>query len=250
MAGMTYSGWVTAVNSLLQIEPPNDGTFDPASATPTNDPNFNGYIATAILNTETRLQRDLDLLGCYVTDSSGSLTADARSFMLPTGSGTYQVVTQVSVKVGTAWQAPLTPVSRDFLEAVYPADAALASPSVPLYWCPVDQVSILVGPAPDITYPVKVVGTQRLTPLSATATSNFLTLTFPDLYLAASMVEWSGYQRDYGAQSDDPKLAVSWEQRYQDLLKGADIEEARKKFQSTGWQPRQPTQIPPQASQA
>jgi hypothetical protein len=57
------------------------------------------------------------------------------------------------------------------------------------------------------------------------------------------------YQRDYGVQSDDPKLGPSWEEKYKALLAGASIEELRKKFAAQGSGSRfpSPIQTPPQS---
>ena len=235
---MNYSAWVTAVNDLIQIVPAN--ALTPASATPTGQVSFDAYIPTAIVNAETRLQRDLDLLNCYVTDSSSTLTAGMRQFTLPTDVGIFQVVSQVALIIGGVKQPAMTPVSRDYLAQVYPSDIIISTPSLPIYWCPRDQVSINVGPAPDAAYGVEIVGTQRLNPMSSTNTSNFLSINFPDLYLYSSMIEWSGFQRDYGSQSDDPKMALSWATLYQETLKSANVEEARKKFMSQGSSSRLP----------
>lgn len=111
----------------------------------------------------------------------------------------------------------------------------------PLYWCPNDEVSALIAPVSDIPLQAEIVGTMRLIPLSSSNTSNFLSTYLSDLYLAAVMIFMSGYQRDFGQQSDDPKLAVSWEAQYQVLLRSAEIEEARKKFADMFPRPSKPT---------
>lgn len=240
---MDYPTWTANCIELLQVATPQATGYAPATAAPSGVFNFDSYVGTVIANTEIRMQRDLDLLACYVTDTTGVFTPGNRSFTLPVDSGIFQVVTQVSTIIGGATQAPIIPAARDYLEAVYPSDVAVGSPSLPLYWCMVDQTSILVGPAPDQAYGVKVVGTQRMTPISASNPTNFLSINLPDMYMAASMVEWSGWERNYGASSDDARQAVSWEGRYQEILKSASIEELRKKFMSTGWQPRQPSPL-------
>ena len=51
----------------------------------------------------------------------------------------------------------------------------------------------------------------------------------------ASMIYISGYQRNFGRQSDDPAMAQSYESQYQALLKSAVTEEVRKKYESAGW---------------
>lgn len=153
---------------------------------------------------------------------------DATSTDIATvvGNGIYIVCTQVRL----TGQPPLEPVTRDFLDYSWPSDASLGSDILPVQWCPNDQSNILVGPAPATALGFEVVGTMRIPQLSPENYQNFLTLQFPDLYVAASMVFFSGFQRDFGAQSEDPKMAQSWESQYQTLKSGATVEEARKQF--------------------
>ena len=246
---MLYSDWVTQVVEIFQIMNVTSPSFVPASAAPTTSPDFNNIIPAAITYTEQRIQRELDLLGTVVTDSTGMLTANQKSFTLPTSNSiVFQVVQQVIPVVSGVRQKPMLPVSRDYLEASWPIETAASTPSVPTMWCPVDQTSILVAPPPDTTYSVLVTGTKRVAPLSATNTSNFLTLVVPDLYTACSCIFLCGYQRDFGAQSSDPQQALSWENIYNGLLKSAVTEEFRKKVQSAGWSTRQPNPVasPPQ----
>ena len=59
----------------------------------------------------------------------------------------------------------------------------------------------------------------------------------------ASLVFIAAYQRNFSASSDDPNMAVNYEKTYQTLLKGAMVEEARKKFNSAGWTPLSPAAV-------
>jgi hypothetical protein len=59
----------------------------------------------------------------------------------------------------------------------------------------------------------------------------------------ASMIFISGYQRNFGRQSDDPQMAQSYETQYMTLLKGATVEEFRKKYQSSGWTSMSPSPV-------
>jgi hypothetical protein len=61
--------------------------------------------------------------------------------------------------------------------------------------------------------------------------------------IMASMVYVSAYQRNFGRQSDDPAMAQSYEGQYQALLKGAAVEEARKKFEASGWSSQSPSPV-------
>ena len=97
------------------------------------------------------------------------------------------------------------------------------------------QNTILLGPWPDTVYSVQVVGTIRPASMSSTNQTTFISLYLPDLLIMASMVYISAYQRNFsGMAANDPQMPVSYESQYQTLLKGAMVEEARKKFQSTG----------------
>jgi hypothetical protein len=79
--------------------------------------------------------------------------------------------------------------------------------------------------------------------LSATNTTTFISLYLPDVFIMASMIYISAYQRNFGRMSDDPQMAQSYEAQYQTLLKGAVVEEARKKFESSGWTSQSPSPV-------
>jgi hypothetical protein len=183
-----------------------------------------------------------------VRDSSGVLSTNNRNFTLPTSIGTFVVVVGMNVitPAGTAPDAgtrfPLVPVSRDYLDYVWPSVTGAARP---VAYAPVTQSAFVVGPWPDAGYVVEVIGTQRPAPLSAGNTTTFLSVNLPDLFLAASMVFASGYQKNFGAQADDPKMATSWESQYQTLKASAMVEDLRKKLQSTGWSSQMPSPLTP-----
>src|SRR5262249_53305267 len=96
---------------------------------------------------------------------------------------------------------------------------------------------------PDAAYTLEAVGTIRPAPLSATNTSTFLTNNLPDLWFAATMIFMSGYIQNFGSQSDNPQLAVSWAAIYDKLFSSANVEEMRKKYASGAWGSLQPTPI-------
>lgn len=221
---MNYSNWIITVCGLLEYE-----VVDVESATPTGVASFDSCIPAAIDYTENRIQRDLNLISTQIT-SQGAMAANLRRVTLPTSVGVYIVCSQICPFVAGVRQQPLEPVTRDYLDFAWPSDASPGAGILPVQWCPDDQATILVGPAPDQNYTFEAVGTMRVVQMSAANTTNFLSLQLPDLYVAASMVWWSGFQRDFGSQSDDPKLATSWEEQYQTLLKGATVEEIRKQY--------------------
>lgn len=220
---MDYAGWITTVCTLLEYT-----VVDANSATPTGTV-FDSVYPSAIEYTENRIQRDLDLLSSQST-ATGTLQPNTRIANLPvTNRGEYIVVQQVRLVIDDDGQAPLENVSRETLDFIWPSDNSIALSVLPQQWTTRNQNSIMVGPAPASATTFEVVGTTRVIELASDNTSNNLTDLFPDLYVAASMVWFSGYQRDFGSQSDDPKVAQSWESQYQTLLSTAMSEEKRKK---------------------
>lgn len=238
MAGYLYSDYVSAVGDALQAP-----VADATSATPFSDASYNTWLPRAIEAGEQRIYRELDLLFTRATDASGSLTSNQRQFTLPVTQGAFVVVEEVAVFSPAGTRILLLPVSKPYIDACWPTNTPAFTPSVPSVWCPYNQTTIFVGPAPDTTYGMEITGTVRPAALSNTNTSTVLTVNLPDLFLAATMVSWCGFQRDYGAQSDDPRSALSWEAAYQAALKSAGLEEVRKKFQTQGWSSKLPSPV-------
>ena len=225
-----YNGYYSQTANLLVVST--------AASNPTLG-NFNTMLSGAIDYAEQRIYRELDLLVTRVTDSSASATPNVRNFTLPISVGTYLVVEQINIITpstalsSNGQRVPLVNTSRDFIDVVYPSN--LQKQMVPQFFAMQDNANIILGPAPDRAYAIEVIGTQRPTPLSSVNTTTFLTQTLPDLFMAASMVYAYGYQRDFSAQSDDPRASQSWENQFQTLLKSANLEELRKRYFSAGW---------------
>jgi hypothetical protein len=202
---------------------------------------------------EQRCYREIDMLDARIVDATGSLTAGSRSFTLPQSVGRFVVVEQINVIVpSTATLAtggvrvPLTPISRDGLDNLWPSETPLPAPSIPEFVAPLTSQIYRVGPSPDANYQVEVEGTGRPSPLSATNTTTLLSLYLPDLFFAACMVVAAAYQKNFGASSDDPKMAQSWEAQYDIAAKSAMTEEFKKKFSGSAWSPMAtPTEAAP-----
>lgn len=216
------------------------------------DPDFVAIEPSIIDYAEQRCYREGDFLSTIIRDSSSALTANSRNFTLPSGQGRFvttqgfNVYTPVS---STTTRNQLVPTTRDFLDATWPSESASTTPSIPANYAMITDQTIIVGPPPDANYMVEVIGTIRPIPLSATNTTTFLSLYLPDLFFAASMVFASGYQKNFGSQSDDPRMAASWESQYQLLKESAFTEEFRKKYQSVSWSSMSmsPIATPPRA---
>ncbi len=234
----TYSQYVTDLATLLVV--------------PENDAGFVNDLPYIIDDAEQRIYRELDILNTVVRDTGGNLTANSRTFTLPQTNGRFVVTESMNVftPVGTFTNRnQLIPVSREFLDAVWGNEAAAASPSVPAYYAMITDQVVIVGPPPDAAYTMEVVGTIRPTPLSAVNTTTYLSLYLPDLFMAASMVRGSAFQKNWGAATDDPKMAMTWEEHYQKLVASANIEEQRKRYASQAWTSKQPAPVatPPRA---
>lgn len=203
------------------------------------DTNLATMVPGMIDYSEQRIYRELNLLSNQVRDSANNLTANSRTFPLPSTFGRFVVVQDVNVitPVGAGssngTRNTLNPCALAMLDFLYPSETAPSSTSVPQLFAMVDQNTIAVGPSPDTTYNVEVIGTIRPTPLSAANSSTFLTSYLPDLFIAASMVFGSGYTRDFSAIGDNPQMGASWESQYQKLLASATAEEIRKKYNAT-----------------
>jgi hypothetical protein len=107
----------------------------------------------------------------------------------------------------------------------------------------IDERAFSLGPWPDAVYTLEIVGPYPPPTLSSVDTTTFISQYLPDLFLMASMIFVSGYQRNFGRQSDDPAMSQSYESQYQALLRGATVEEYRRKFQASGWTSLSPSPV-------
>ena len=213
-----------------------------------DNPEFLTILPQMIVYAELRMYRDLDFLFTSGSTTAYSLTAGSRTLNVNADTfpyGTLVVPEQINVLVGStdpdlAQRVPLLPTTKEFLDAVY-GSGAVTNRGVPQYWVPFDDYTFLVGPYPDQSYTVELIGTYRPNSLSSTNLETFISKNLPDLMIMASMIYISGYQRNFGRANDDPQMAVTYESQYQALLKGAAIEEARKKFEAAGWSSQSPS---------
>lgn len=210
------------------------------------DPNFIQIFPQAISYAEDRLYRELDLLST-VTRDSAPLTTSNRNFTLPQNNGRFVVTNGFSVITPSTTAVPdngtrtqMIPVSRDYLDAVW---GSVTGTGLPTLYAPITDQQFIVGPWPDAAYTIEVVGTIQPAPLSSSNPTTFLSLYMPDLLTAAVMIFMSGYQRDFGAQSDDPAQAQSWSGQYDKLFASANVVEMRKKYASGAWSSLSPTPI-------
>ena len=221
--GLTYTDYVNQIATL--------------AVTQTTDPNLIIILPQTITYAENRIYRDLDLLTTVKRSSSYTIAAGTRNITVPVGD--FVTVQEVNIilpagttNAETGTRSPLIPTTKEFLDYVYPS---VSNSDIPQYFAMLTQSNMVVGPWANNTYYAEVVGTYRPDSLSAVNTTTFISQYLPDLLIMASMIYVSGYQRNFGRQSDDPAMAQSYENQYQTLLKGSLVEEFRKKFQAGGW---------------
>jgi hypothetical protein len=210
------------------------------------DTNFLAIFPSLLDYAEQRMYRELDLLAT-VTRQTGLLTINSRDFTLPTTSGRFVTTQGINIITPSSQTVPNSgtrnqciPVSRDYMDAIWPSTTGSG---VPQNYAMITDQTVVFGPAPAAAYTAEVIGTIRPTPLSADNTTTYLTLYLPDAFFAAGMIFGTGWQKNFGAQADDPKMAVSWETQYQALMGSANVEEQRKRYASGAWGPMSPTPI-------
>jgi hypothetical protein len=229
--GLTYSQYVTQIATMAVVAE--------------NDPAFVEILPQMITYAENRMCRDLDFLFTSTALTGYACTMGTRSITIPEGTIVVSEQINIITPAGTAdpnsgTRVPCLPTTKEFLDAVYGASAYTG---VPQYFVPFNDNLFLIGPYPDANYFVEIVGTFRPTSLSVSTPTTFISLYLPDVMIMASMVYVSAYQRNFGRQSDDPAMAQSYEGQYQALLKGAAVEEARKKFEASGWSSQSPSPV-------
>lgn len=237
---LTYNGFVSQLADLAIMQVSTvSGVVTPV------DPDLVTLLPQVINYAELRIQRDLDLEQSVTNNSALALTSGSN--LLTMDVNAFITVQSMSYVSGTVTQRIL-PVSRSFINEVY-LDSAVQGP--PQYYAPyggdatttgATSQLFLFGPTPDQSYPLSINGTVRMISLNSFATTGpasstytFISAYLPDLLLMAAMIYVSGFQRNFGKQADDPAMAVSYEQQYAALLKGAQTEEARRKLWASAW---------------
>lgn len=240
---MMYADWVNIVGGYLPETVDNTNTETPFAGTS----RYNTGVDRAIEYAELRMYRDPDFDFLATRESlTATMIPSSRLLTIPAGMIVLEnvnVITPAGQLPGSAGSSrnQLNPVSVPYINTVWPN---VRTQQMPTQFARYSDTQIIFGANTDLAYVTEFYGTVRPAPLSYENTSTVLTLNFPDLFLAASMIWWSMYQKSLGAvQSLGPLEGVTWEQQYENLKKGAAVEEARKKFQSSGWTGEAPTTV-------
>lgn len=233
MVGLTYSTYVEQIATMAVVQ--------------TTDPNYLTIIPSMIDYAELRMQRDFDFLSTQISNSSYAFTSGNNTLTIPTSS--FVSLQTFEVIDGSGYSCPLLPIGKEYIQNVYGSGSTTG---LPKYFAVYGgdaattgrtSQNIIVGPTPDAIYSILLTGTVRSTPLSAVNPTTFISIYLPDVFIMASMIYISAYQRNFGRQSDDPQMSQSYESQYQVLKDSALIEENRKKFESAAWTSYSPSPI-------
>lgn len=251
---MLWTDYVTSLGALLAM---SQTITAPASATPSTNTDFNNILPRCVEFAELMMYRDpdLDFLAVRKFDATTAAVPSVRTLIVP---GTIIVpidlnlISPAATVPDSGTRNPVQRVSIEFLNMFYPTTATVTG--LPRYYAITDnnQGSAIayqarLAPTPDAAYIAEWYGQYLPAPLSATNPFTFISINLPDLFLSASMVFMSGYQRNFGAQADDPKMATSWVTIYAEQKRTAVVEQARSKAQASGWTayPATPVATPP-----
>lgn len=218
---MNYTDLVANLTNLLQA---------------TGSTDFTAILPALIADGENRIYREIDFLTTRTTNTA-TCASGSRNVTCPAN---IIIVEGVSV-ISPSGSAPaagtrnnLERVSLDFIDLTWPQESVTG---LPLNFAMKSDTAVVVSPTPDANYTAEFTGIYRPAPISASNPTTWLATNLPDLLLASCMIFGSAYQRDFGAMSDNPQMAVSWESHYQALKQGAVEEEQRRKDQGVNWTP-------------
>jgi len=242
---LTYNDYVSQIATLAVVN-----TTTSSGVVVGVDAEFNTLIPQMLNYAELRIQRDLDLLPSQ-TVNTYTLGLGSNLVQIPVDD--FVTIQTVGLVNGTA-TIPLLSTSKEYLQNVYNDSSYNAQPTYfAIYGGDLASGgntfnNIIFGPYSNSTYGLVVTGTVRLPslykfatqPLASTA-NTFISTYLPDMLIQASMIYISQFQRNFGPAANDPNMGPTYELQYQNLLKSAFVEEARKKFQASAWSSMSPS---------
>jgi hypothetical protein len=205
--------------------------------TDTTDAAFAAMLPAMIEAAELRCYRDCDFPSARRVSQSVIALGDAAIAPPPD----MVVPRALWLEINGAVVAELLRRDATYLREYAPNPAVRG---VPRYFALTDAGTLLLAPASSGSYALRMEYTYRPAALAAGNPTTWLSERYPDLLVYAAMVFASGYQRNFGAQSDDPQMPGSWERLYQTALATARNEAALGK----GWGAFDRTPAPPPAA--
>ena len=240
-----YSSFIDQIGAIAPYV-----VTDDTLAAPFQDANINLILPQVIAYAEGRIYRDpdFDFLATHTTNTTVSTVANSRLLAMPAAiiiPEALNLITPAAALPDTngSVRVPCKRTSLAFIDAVWTTSTTAVGQGTVIYWAVYDNLNVRLAPTPSAAYVAEFVGTFTPTPLSASNTDTFLTTYLNELFFAAAMIFVSGYQRTFGAQSDDPQMAQSWEAQYGKLKTVAAVQEARKHFRGPESSPYPPTPL-------
>lgn len=213
----------------------------------------------AMSDAELHIYRDMTLLATRTTNivqgvplvtEAGSryvdITQSATQIIVPEGFALIYPAGITDPAQGT--RLSFDAGSLDLIDLAWPEEGTVVDPSTAdwygRFWALRDANTLVYSPTADGAYSVEVTGLYQPAPISDANQTTYLSTWYPDLLIDRAMVYLSGaLMRNFGAMSEDPKMAASWLAKYQDDLKGAIAEEQRRRSQGVGWSQNLPTPL-------
>ena len=233
---MNYYEVVAYLKTLLEI-PLND-----------EDSNFTRILPLMFAYADGRIYRELDFLPT-LTAQKDALVPNGRELQVPdTVIVLRQLVifTPFGVEVPTSTRNIPDRVSPEFLDMCWPQSSFHRG--VPQKYAIIGfeglavnpnrqvlQQRLRLAPTPDKAYTCEYLGRIRPAILSPDNLQTYISVNYPELFCTACMVFGAGYQRDFGAQADDPQKAMSWDAQYNYLRAGIMLEAAQQRGEGPGW---------------
>ena len=240
---IAYTDLTTALGDLMVVT-----ITAPASATPSNDTNFNNILPRIIEAAEQRIYRELDFLYDRTTDATTSLQSNSRSMPLPTANifvvvQGVNVISPPGVTPAAGTRTRIEIVSKDVLDVIWPIEQGGVNNGLPQYGALLNTNTLIVAPTPDKNYGLEYTGITRPPAMSSSNTTTYLGTTYPDLFLNACMVFGMLYQKDADLPQGAPPGAdvTKWEGEYQKAMKSVLSEVQRQKNQGQNWSNYSPT---------
>jgi len=230
MAAQTYTQVLNATLVALAQAP------SPYNVIP---PDFAEVFPLALSYAEDRIYGEIPFLGARVDAALATVTGD-REIDLTAAANPLLVVEGVALitPAGTAAAAGTRQIfdkaSLDFIDSVWPDPSQTMAPEDAVWlgrwWAMKDATTVVLGPTPDDVYNAVVTALERPASLSVSNPETYLSKIYPDLLTAGALVYLAGViTRNFGQQSDDPKMALSWESTFGTLLGAAKDEEMRRR---------------------
>lgn len=177
---------------------------------------------------------DFDFLATRQIDATTRTMRGMRDLSIPTS---FVIIEQVALIKPSSdapdypnsytERIPLLRVGAAFLDAVWPQPWRVRKPrQYETYFAVVNQQVtdgrdgsttglIRIAPTVDNEYVCEIRGTFNPVRASADNPRTFLLEYYPSLFFSASMAIATGaLKQNFGAQADDPRQAISWEQQY------------------------------------